>query len=106
MRFFCLEPHQTRCCTDDGQLLELANSPDHCFPLLVPNDDPAHSQTNTKCINFVRTITTQDRRCVSPYTPAEQVIFMSKHLLTQINSIFPSIVDCSKPFLGSFHRLR
>ncbi|XP_065171043.1 LOW QUALITY PROTEIN: peroxidase-like [Atheta coriaria] len=74
------QPHQTRCCTDDGQLLELANSPDHCFPLLVPNDDPAHSQTNTKCINFVRTITTQDRRCVSPYTPAEQLTAVNHFL--------------------------
>ncbi|XP_017785895.1 PREDICTED: peroxidase [Nicrophorus vespilloides] len=74
------QPHQTRCCTDDGQLLELANIPEHCYPILVPQDDPAHAQTNTKCMNFVRTITTRDRRCVSDYEPAEQLTVVNHFL--------------------------
>lgn len=70
---FILEPHQTRCCTADGQLLELANIPEHCFPIILPADDPAHSSSNARCMNFVRTITDRDRNCVGGYQPAEQV---------------------------------
>lgn len=68
------EPHSTKCCSADGQLLELANSPDHCFPIVVPLDDPAYSQQNIRCMNFVRTITDRDRRCIGEHQPAEQVI--------------------------------
>lgn len=68
-----LEPHDTNCCSDDGQLLSLGNSPDHCFPIILPKDDPSHRQTNTECMSFVRTITDRDRNCVSGFQPAEQV---------------------------------
>jgi len=74
------QPHQTRCCTDKGQLLELARMPEHCFPILIPDNDPAHSQTNTKCMNFVRTITTRDRNCVGGYEPAEQLTVVNHFL--------------------------
>ncbi|XP_063908767.1 peroxidase [Zophobas morio] len=74
------QPHQTRCCTNDGQLLEFANIPEHCFPILLPNDDPAHSQTNAKCMNFVRTITDRDRNCVGGYQPAEQLTAVNHYL--------------------------
>lgn len=40
---------------------------------MLPNDDPAHSQFNAKCMNFVRTITDRDRNCVGGNQPAEQV---------------------------------
>lgn len=70
---FILEPHQTRCCSRDGQLLEFGNIPEHCFPILLPNNDPAHSQFNAKCMSFVRTITDRDRNCVGGSQPAEQV---------------------------------
>ncbi|RZB39260.1 hypothetical protein BDFB_005392 [Asbolus verrucosus] len=74
------QPHQTKCCTPDGQLLEFANIPEHCFPILLPNDDPAHSQTNAKCMNFVRTITDRDRNCVGGYQPAEQLTAVNHFL--------------------------
>ncbi|KAF7273355.1 hypothetical protein GWI33_013942 [Rhynchophorus ferrugineus] len=68
------QPHATRCCSPNGQLLELANSPEHCFPIVIPVDDPAYSQQNVRCMNFVRTITDRDRNCISRNQPAEQVI--------------------------------
>ncbi|XP_015832935.2 peroxidase [Tribolium castaneum] len=74
------QPHQTKCCTADGQLLEFANIPEHCFPIMLPNDDPAHSQTNAKCMNFVRTITDRDRNCVGGSQPAEQLTAVNHYL--------------------------
>ncbi|XP_068909964.1 peroxidase [Tenebrio molitor] len=74
------QPHQTKCCTADGQLLEFANIPEHCFPIILPNDDPAHSQTNAKCMNFVRTITDRDRNCVGGYQPVEQLTAVNHYL--------------------------
>lgn len=66
-------PHQTQCCSPTGQLLPLADSPEHCFPIVLPDDDPAYGNSNVKCMNFLRTITTRDRGCVRGATPAEQV---------------------------------
>lgn len=74
------KPHATQCCTPNGQLLELSNIPDHCFPIIVPDDDPAHARSNRKCMNFVRTITTRDRRCVGPQDPAEQLTVVNHFL--------------------------
>ncbi|XP_066254166.1 peroxidase-like [Euwallacea similis] len=74
------QPHSTRCCSDDGQLLELANSPEHCFPIVVPANDPNYSQQNIRCMNFVRTITDRDRRCVGGYQPAEQLTAVNHYL--------------------------
>ncbi|XP_050293643.1 peroxidase-like [Anthonomus grandis grandis] len=74
------QPHSTRCCSPDGQLLELANSPDHCFPIVVPIDDPVYSQQNTRCMNFVRTITDKDRRCIGDHQPAEQLTAVNHYL--------------------------
>ncbi|XP_018570827.1 peroxidase-like [Anoplophora glabripennis] len=74
------QPHQTRCCSDDGQLLELANIPEHCFPIMVPTDDPIHSPNNIRCMNFVRTITDRDRSCVGGSQPAEQLTVVNHFL--------------------------
>ncbi|CAG9836264.1 unnamed protein product [Diabrotica balteata] len=74
------QPHGTRCCSNDGQLLELANIPDHCYPIVLPDKDPQHSQTNTKCMNFVRTITDRDRNCVGGNQPAEQLTAVNHYL--------------------------
>ncbi|CAG9772547.1 unnamed protein product [Ceutorhynchus assimilis] len=74
------QPHGTRCCSPDGQLLELANSPDHCFPITVPANDPAYSQQNIRCMNFVRTITDKDRRCIGDHQPAEQLTAVNHYL--------------------------
>ncbi|CAG9827438.1 unnamed protein product [Diabrotica balteata] len=67
------EHYKTRCCSEDGQLLELANVPEHCFPMILPDNDPAHSNDNVKCMSFDRTITDRDRRCVKGNSPAEQL---------------------------------
>lgn len=71
--FIFAEPHSTQCCTNDGQLLPFANIPEHCYPILLPPDDPAFSTTNARCMSFVRTITDRDRNCVGGLQPAEQV---------------------------------
>lgn len=34
-----------------------------CYPIEVPKQDPAHSQTQTECMNFVRTLTDRDANC-------------------------------------------
>lgn len=34
-----------------------------CYPIIVPKNDPAHAQTDTECMNFVRTLTDQDIQC-------------------------------------------
>ncbi|ENN75712.1 hypothetical protein D910_05095 [Dendroctonus ponderosae] len=74
------QPHATRCCSPDGQLLDLANSPEHCFPIVVPQNDPAYSQQNIRCMNFVRTITDKDRRCIGDHQPAEQLTAVNSYL--------------------------
>ncbi|KAJ8915001.1 hypothetical protein NQ315_002526 [Exocentrus adspersus] len=74
------QPHQTKCCTQDGQLLELSNIPEHCFPILLPENDPDYSQINAKCMSFVRTITDRDRRCIGGSQPAEQLTAVNHFL--------------------------
>lgn len=81
--YYVLEPHGTRCCSSTGQLLELANIPEHCYPIVLPENDPMATQANIRCMNFVRTITDRDRNCVGGNQPAEQVskYVLEKHLL-------------------------
>ncbi|XP_022901583.2 peroxidase-like isoform X1 [Onthophagus taurus] len=69
------QPHDTKCCSPTGQLLELANSPEHCFPLTIARDDPINQNTlqPQNCMSFVRTITDRDRNCVGGSQPAEQI---------------------------------
>ncbi|XP_018321308.1 peroxidase [Agrilus planipennis] len=74
------QPHSTRCCSDDGRLLELANIPEHCYPIVLPDNDPVYGRTNTRCMNFVRTITDRDRNCVGGYQPAEQLTAVNHYL--------------------------
>lgn len=40
---------------------------------MLPETDPITSQSNVRCMNFVRTITDRDRNCVGGNQPAEQV---------------------------------
>ncbi|CAG9824136.1 unnamed protein product [Phaedon cochleariae] len=72
--------YKTRCCSPEGQLLELAESPDHCFPIVLPDNDPAHSKTKTKCMSFDRSITNKDRNCVEDSTPADQLTSVNHYL--------------------------
>ncbi|KAJ8973693.1 hypothetical protein NQ317_013398 [Molorchus minor] len=74
------QPHQTKCCSDNGQLLELANSPEHCYPIVFPPDDPVHGRFNIRCDNFVRTLTDRDRNCVDGSQPAEQLTAVNHYL--------------------------
>lgn len=75
------------CCSATGQLLELANIPEHCYPIVLPQNDPITAQTNARCMNFVRTITDRDRNCVGGNQPAEQV-FSNEYLVGNINEGF------------------
>ncbi|CAG9857596.1 unnamed protein product [Phyllotreta striolata] len=74
------QPHSTACCSPDGQLLELADVPEHCYPIRLPEHDPQMGRTNTRCMNFVRTITDKDRRCVPDNQPAEQLTAVNHFL--------------------------
>lgn len=42
-----------------------------CYPIVVPPHDPAHSQTNTECMNFVRTLTDKDAHCPGSHETLE-----------------------------------
>lgn len=48
-------------------------APKTCYPILVPKNDPAHSQVRTECMNFVRTLTDQDQNCPNNHIQAEQL---------------------------------
>ncbi|XP_056640874.1 peroxidase-like [Diorhabda sublineata] len=72
--------YKTRCCSEDGQLLELADMPEHCFPMRLPPNDPAHLNDNVKCMSFDRTITNRDRNCVKGNSPAEQLTSVNHFL--------------------------
>ncbi|XP_053983301.1 peroxidase-like isoform X1 [Hylaeus volcanicus] len=74
------KPHATKCCTDDGQLLESSQFNSQCFPILIPYNDPVYRRTNTRCFNFVRSTTDLDRGCSSQYKPAQQLNTVT-HLL-------------------------
>nr|CAH7728340.1 unnamed protein product [Callosobruchus chinensis] len=74
------QPHSTMCCSASGQLLELANIPEHCYPIVLPDNDPIVQQTNQRCQNFVRTITDRDRNCVGGNQPAEQLTAVNAFL--------------------------
>lgn len=74
--------HATRCCTNDGKLIGKAQAHATCYPIVVPKNDPAYSQTGTECINFVRTLTDRDTRCpnVHPQDQAEQLTVVTAFL--------------------------
>lgn len=73
--------HGTRCCTDDGKLIATGQAAT-CFPILVPKNDPAHSQTQTECMNFVRTLTDRNNNCpgAAQNRPAEQLTTVTAYL--------------------------
>lgn len=73
-------PHNTQCCTDDGQLLQGVSIPEHCYPMVLPRDDPQTVKSNVKCMNFVRTLTDRDRNCVGGRQPAEQLTVVNHYL--------------------------
>ncbi|KAL7016140.1 hypothetical protein ACKWTF_009936 [Chironomus riparius] len=73
--------HAIQCCTDDGKLITNGQAPS-CFPILIPKNDPAHSQTNTNCMNFVRTQTDRENSCPGTIQnrPAEQLTVVTSYL--------------------------
>lgn len=73
--------HSTRCCTEDGKAMS-SGMHATCFPILVPKNDPAHSQTKVECMNFVRTLTDRDNNCLgsSELRPAEQLTTVTAYM--------------------------
>ena len=71
----------TQCCTNDGQFVDRGLLNEHCSYIIIPEDDPVHKLTRTKCMNFVRTITDRDRGCVGGHQPAEQVNFKKIYII-------------------------
>ncbi|KAJ6637387.1 Peroxidase [Pseudolycoriella hygida] len=65
--------HATRCCTDDGKLVSKSEAHKTCYPILIPKNDPAFSQVQIDCLNFVRTLTDQDQNCDNSHIQAEQL---------------------------------
>lgn len=61
------------CCDDNGRLSAAAAINPTCAPIIIPPNDPVHARLGTQCMNFVRTGTTRDRGCTSPYAPAEPI---------------------------------
>lgn len=59
-----------------------SNAHKTCFPILTPQNDPAHSQTNVQCMNFVRTLTDKDLGCIDTQAqlPAEQMTVVTSYL--------------------------
>ena len=54
-----------------------------CYPILVPKNDPAHAQTGSECMNFVRTLTDKDNNCPGSQDatrPAEQLTVVTAYL--------------------------
>ncbi|XP_076625246.1 peroxidase [Colletes latitarsis] len=74
------KPHATKCCTDDGQLVDQSQLHSQCYPILIPYNDPTYSKANTRCLNFVRGTTDLDRGCSSQYKPAEQLTVVTHYL--------------------------
>lgn len=72
--------HGTRCCTDDGKLIDRSLVATTCFPILVPPQDPAHKQTGKECMNFVRTLTDLDQNCPGSNPPAEQLTTVTAYM--------------------------
>ncbi|XP_026472426.1 peroxidase-like [Ctenocephalides felis] len=75
------KPHATRCCTDDGKLIERTRAHTTCLAIVIPHDDPVYRHTNRECMNFVRTITDRDRGCQThPAYPAEQLTVVTAYM--------------------------
>ncbi|XP_067616335.1 peroxidase isoform X4 [Eurosta solidaginis] len=65
--------HPTRCCTETGSLISSGKTHSTCYPIIVPPNDPAYSQVGTECLDFVRTLTDRDIKCLYENGPAEQL---------------------------------
>lgn len=74
------KPHATKCCTDDGQLIDPLLLHGQCYPILIPYNDPVYTKANIRCHNFVRSTTDLDRGCSSQYKPAEQLTVVTHFL--------------------------
>lgn len=100
--FYFIEKHATRCCTDDGKLVAKASAHKTCYPIIVPKNDPAHAQTNTECMNFVRTLTDKDQNCPDtlPDLPAEQLTVVTAFM--DLSLVYGNSDDQSRP-IRAFH---
>lgn len=68
-----------------------------CFPIVVPRNDPAHSQTNVQCMNFVRTLTDKDMNCPDtlPQHPAEQLTVVTSYM--DLSLVYGNSEDQNRP---------
>lgn len=58
------------CCNDQG-FVDPSLSHPACFPIEIPADDPFFSRFGRRCMNFVRSMPTQNENCT--FGNAEQV---------------------------------
>ncbi|XP_055378911.1 peroxidase-like [Condylostylus longicornis] len=72
--------HSTQCCTEDGQLIGKGAAHKTCYPIIIPQHDPAHSQTGTQCMEFVRTLTDRDVNCPDATYQAEQLTVVTSYM--------------------------
>lgn len=69
---------------------------------MIPQNDPAHSQTNVQCMNFVRTLTDKDLNCVDtlPQHPAEQMTVVTAFM--DLSLVYGNNDDQNRP-IRAFH---
>ena len=63
------------CCTNDGNFIDRALQHPACFPISIPADDPFYAKFGRKCMNFVRSMPSQNAGCT--FGHAEQVKLMA-----------------------------
>lgn len=51
------------CCTNHWQMIPEDQRADVCQPIEIPDKDPFYSQFNVRCMNFVRSLTTNEMDC-------------------------------------------
>ncbi|KAK4882080.1 hypothetical protein RN001_005399 [Aquatica leii] len=93
----------TQCCTQDGQPLQANQLPAGCFPILLPEGDPQRQVTNTKCLNFGRTLTTRDLNCPSASGATDQVTIITHFL--DLSNVYGSNAQVNQ-MLREFNRGR
>lgn len=64
-----------------------------CYPIIIPHTDPHHIQTNAECMNFVRTLTTNDLNCqhLSHNHQAEQLTEVTAYL--DLSNVYGNSVE-------------
>ena len=65
-------------CCENGKI---TSHESHCFPILIPSDDPVRTSEGTECMNFQRTLTDRDNEADDESRkPAQQINVVTSFL--------------------------